>query len=444
MTNNFNEISSCYKDFLNSLKEQFSFLSEEEKIYLRNIVEKYKKKKHQYNWDILGRPHQHIPEGNWRLWLIIAGRGFGKTRMGAQSIRSWVLQGKCRNIAFIGNTLEEARNIMVQGESGLLSCCAPWEGVQFLSGKNQVLWPCGAKISLFSAQCWDKLRGPQFDGVWIDEFAKFPDPKALWDQVMFSLRLGQNPQAIITTTPRPLPFLNDLIEKKTTIVTRGTTMDNIKNLSPGFLDHLEENYKGNPLWQQEVCGQILPQDSNEYLWRPDLLHYKNPPENFTRVVIALDPAVTSGKKSDETGLVVTGLDENGHCYVLEDFSGRMTPQGWAKAAWDAWNLYKNRSPWIQVVAEVNNGGDIVQELLKTLYPEIPYKSLRARVNKILRAQPALRLYERKKVFHSRVFLELEGKMINPQKFHSPDRMDALVWSLHTLMPEKKSNIPEVL
>lgn len=430
-------LPKCHEAFLKSFRENFHSFDVEDQKYFQDLIQRYRKVKTFYDWTKTGRANQQLPQEPWRVWLILAGRGFGKTRTGAQSVLQWIKERKCHHIAFIGNTLEEVKNIMVEGESGLLSCIPPWEFMDFTREKDHILFASGTKISFYSAQRCDKLRGPQFDGAWIDELTKFPKVQALWDQLMLSLRLGENPQVIVTTTPRPLPLLQKLINVKTTVVTRGTTMDNANNLSPVFLEHLQDHYKGSSLWQQEVCGQILPGDVQEFLWRPDLLRYDKPPDVFSQVVVALDPAVTSGKNSDETGLIVAGRTEEGLGYILEDFSGRMPPQDWAKAAWIAWNTYKERTPCISVVAEVNNGGDIVRDLLKTLYPDLLYGHLRAKENKILRAQPALRLYEKRKIVHGRVFPELEAQMLNPKSFSSPDRMDALVWALHVLFPEKR-------
>lgn len=437
---NYQHSLRCAQEFLQGIKDNFHLLNVEEKNYLGNLVKTYRQEKKPYDWSLLGRPQQQLPQGSWRTWLIMAGRGFGKTRTGAQSIRQWIQEKKCSHIAFIGNTLEDVKNIMVQGSSGLLSCCAPWEHVEFSPSKNQVLFPCGAKISFFSSKCPEKLRGPQFDGAWIDELAKFSDPQALWDQLSLSLRLGQDPRVIVTTTPKPLKFLEYLMNLPSTVVTKGTTMDNAQNLSPGFLTYLQDSYGGTALWQQEVCGQLLPPNADESLWRPDLFRYKEAPQDFEKIVIALDPAVTAGKNSDETGLIVGGLNSQGEAYILEDLSGTMTPQSWAKATWIAWTKYKDRCVHLSVVAEVNNGGDIVGEFLKNLYPMIPYSSLRATTSKILRAQPALRLYEQGKVFHTRAFSELEAQMLYPQRFSSPDRMDALVWCLHKLLPPKKHTL----
>ncbi len=388
-----------------------------------------------YRWEKQARPSQRLPQGDWYAWLILAGRGFGKTRTGAETIRSWVLSGQARRIALIGATEDEVRQIMIEGESGLLSVHAPEERPYYLPSRKLLVWPNGACARIFSGARPDQLRGPQFDGAWIDELAKFPEPEALWQQLNFSLRLGKSPKVIITTTPRPIKLLKTFLERegRDVVVTRGNSFENRENLSPTFLKMMEETYAGTRLGAQELYGEIL-ESVEGALWRYDQMEdarTERAPE-LARIVVAVDPAVTAGEASDETGLVVAGLSEEGKYYVLEDGSGRHPPLKWAKLAVDLYKKHKAD----RIIAEVNQGGDLVQTMIRSLGADISFQSVRATRGKFTRAEPVAALYEQGLVHHvgAAGFPELEEQLCSyvPGKPPSPDRLDALVWALTAL------------
>lgn len=228
-----------------------------------------------FDWKRLARPSQKIPKGRWQVWLILAGRGFGKTRTGAETIRQWVKEEKCRHLALLAENDMDARHVMVEGVSGLLEVHPPDERPKFFASKRQLIWPNGARGTLFSAEAYERLRGPQFDGAWVDELAKFPRMEAAWDQLMLGLRLGKNPQVIVTTTPRPVPFLKDLSEAKYTHLTRGSSYENVKNLAPTFVKQVLERYKSSPLGAQEIFAEIVMEQANG-LWRSEIIRYGCP------------------------------------------------------------------------------------------------------------------------------------------------------------------------
>lgn len=228
-----------------------------------------------YDWGACARPSQKIPAGDWQVWLILAGRGFGKTRTGAETIRQWVQAQKCRRLALIADSELDGRQVMVEGVSGLLSVHPPEERPQFLSSRRELLWPNGATAFLFSAEAYERLRGPQFDGAWVDELAKFPKPEEVWDQLMFGLRLGKNPQVIITTTPRPIPLLERLIASSSTVLTKGSSYENIDNLSPTFVTQVLDRYKKTALGSQEIFAEIL-NTGKKVFWTSSMIRYRSP------------------------------------------------------------------------------------------------------------------------------------------------------------------------
>lgn len=225
-----------------------------------------------YNWFRLARPKQRVPQGDWTVWLLLAGRGFGKTRTGAETIKLWVKTKACQRIALVGHTVEEARSVMVEGESGLLGIYPPKERPTFVRCKGEVVWPCGAKAFLYSADHYEKLRGPQFDGAWVDELAKFRHAQKAWDQLMFGMRLGAHSRVIVTTTPRPTPLIKRLMYNDSTYLTQGSSYENLKNLSPIFVNQILKAYEGTTLGAQEIYAQILEQ-ADGALWRRSLFQY---------------------------------------------------------------------------------------------------------------------------------------------------------------------------
>lgn len=383
-----------------------------------------------YDWRTWARPNQLPPEGDWRIWLLLAGRGFGKTRTGAEWVRAEVESGRRGRIALVAPTAADGRDVMVEGESGILAISPPWFRPLYEPSKRRLTWPNGAIATVYSADEPDRLRGPQHDGAWADELAAWQYPEA-WDMLMFGLRLGQDPRAVVTTTPKPVRLIKELLADKTVAVTRGSTYENAANLAPAFLRQIVAKYEGSRLGRQELYAEIL-EDVEGALWqrqRIDELRVARAPE-LLRVVVAVDPSASDDDTSDEAGIIVAGVSRDGHGYVLADLSGRLSPDGWARRAVHA---YKE---WLadRIVAEVNNGGDMVEHTIRTVDPGVPIKKLHASRGKFTRAEPVAALYEQGKVHHVGYFPALEDQMCTWTPGQpSPDRMDAMVWALTELM-----------
>ena len=389
-----------------------------------------------YDWTIWARDKQLPPLDDWRVWLILAGRGFGKTRTGAEWVRILAERGEARRIALVGETAADARDVMIEGESGILAACPPWFRPKYEPSKRRLTWPNGAIATSFSADDPDQLRGPQFDAAWADEIAKWRH-EAAWDNLMLGLRLGRNPRCVATTTPKPRAWLSRLIADPATRVTRGATHENSDNLAPGFLDQVLARYGGTRLGRQEIDGEYLV-DLPGALWNRTLLEKARvgpgSPPTLVRTVVAVDPAVTAHDGSDETGIVVAGvtaLGRDGEFWVLEDGSGRYSPDDWARRAIALWRRHAADA----LVCEVNQGGDMVRATLGTVDPNVPVRSVRATKGKRLRAEPIAALYEQGRVRHAKPLRELEDQMVaftgDPSE-GSPDRLDALVWALTDL------------
>lgn len=398
-----------------------------------------------YNWKFWARPNQLEPEGNWTTWLILAGRGFGKTRTGAETIRSWVCgdtplsPGRCSRIALVAETAPDARDVMVEGPAGLLACHDKAFRPTYYPSKRSVEWPNGAQAILFNAVEPDQLRGPQFDAAWCDELAKWRYAQETWDQLQFGLRLGEHPRQIVTTTPRPIPVVRRIINDKDTVVTRGRTYDNAANLATPFLKQVEERYGGTRLGRQELEGEVLD-DMPGALWTRDGIDGGRKPEapDMDRIVVAVDPATTSGEDADETGIVVVGMardaDGNNRGYVLADCSMRGTPDEWASKAVQLYHQYDAD----RIIAEKNQGGEMVEAVLRTKGRDVPVTLVHASRGKIIRAEPVAALYEQGRIHHVGRFDKLEDQMclftrdVDRSPGNSPDRVDALVWGLSSL------------
>lgn len=405
------------------------------------------------NWHEIARPEQLI-SNNWEwLWMILAGRGFRKTRTGAETIMKMVNSGKYKNIAIIGRTLEEARDIMVEGLSGLLSTTIAQKkyyndenkiedpsiiNFKFYRSRNLIVWENGARAHILSANNYQKLRGYQFDLVWLDEFAKYRHPEKLWEQVLFTLRIGEDPKCIITTTPKPLNILKKLTEIPNVYITRGSTFDNKENLSERFLQIMRDYYANTWVGKQELEGELM-MGKQHTVWKRENISYKGiDRDSLSRVVIGIDPAVSSNEDSDETGIIVAGLGYDNKIYILDDLSGRYNPKEWAKIVRRACHDYNAGT----IVAETNNGGDLVEAVLREVEDKLPFKQTRALKGKISRAEPVSILYESDRVYHIREFFELEEQMCDLSYDEpygkSPDRVDALVWAINELkhVPEE--------
>ena len=385
------------------------------------------------------RPAQLAPDWQWRVWLILTGRGWGKTRTGAEYIREEVEAGRARRIALIGATAADVRDVMVEGTSGILAVSSPDCYPTYEPSKRRVTWPNGAVATTYSADKPDRLRGPQHDLGWADELAAWRYQDA-WHMFQLGLRAGDNPRAIVTTTPKPVKLVRDLMAAPTTALTRGSTMENEDNLADEFIEEIISQYEGRQIYQQEIEGQYLDQFPDA-MWTRDMIERgritaANRPD-LKRIVIAIDPAVTSGDDSDETGIIVAGRGVDGHGYVLADLTCRQTPAGWARIAIEAYENFDAD----RIIGEVNNGGDMVEHTLRTVDPKIPYTAVRASRGKAVRAEPAAALYEQGKVHHVGSFDRLEDQLVAftadaYKGADSPDRADAMVYAITELLIAK--------
>jgi predicted phage terminase large subunit-like protein len=392
-----------------------------------------------YNWGYWGRPNQLPPEGDWRVWMLLAGRGFGKTRTGAEYIRARVEAGY-RHISLIAPTAADCRDIMVRGESGLLSIYPPSEAPIYQLSNRRVTWPNGAEALMFSADEPERLRGPQHDTVWADEVGAWRYPDDAWSMMLFGLRLGDDPRVVITTTPRPIRLIRELIADPNTALTRGSSYENRINLAQAFFEQVIRKYEGTRLGRQELLAEVL-EDTPGALWNREALdecRREHVPALF-RIVVAIDPAASSGEDADETGIIVAGKDSGGHGYVLADLSGRYSPADWAKAAISAYRTHRAD----RIVAEVNNGGEMVEATLRMVDPNVPFTAVRASRGKVTRAEPVAALYEQGRIHHVGMFPKLEDEMCGfttdfdrHRAGYSPDRVDALVWGISELLVEQ--------
>ncbi len=384
-----------------------------------------------YDWQgVWARKDQLPPEGRWLVWLLLAGRGFGKTRAGAEWVRSRVETGQASRVALVSRTPADARDVMVEGESGLLSICPPWNYPAWNPSRRRLEWPNGAYAMTFTSFEPDVLRGPQFDAAWCDEWCSWKYLDDTWSNLLFGLRLGADPRVCITTTPKPVRQLQDLMLQRTTVITRGRTWDNLAYLAPTFKDQVIAKYEGTTLGRQELEGEVLA-DNPDALWsrsRLDALRVNNLPE-LTSIVVGVDPPATAG--GDECGIVVAGLGTDGHAYILDDSSINGTPHEWGAQAVSAYA----RTDADYIVAETNQGGEMVKYVLKNENPSVLVCEVHASRGKKARAEPVSMLYEQGKVHHLGSFPELEDQMcqwVPSEGNTSPDRVDALVWALYKL------------
>ena len=399
-----------------------------------------------YTWKFWARPAQIAPPGDWNTWLINAGRGFGKTRAGVEWVREQIKSGK-RRIMAVAATNSDIERVMVKGESGFLACC--WKGDKTYSGvelgypdwsptKRTLTWANGATVTFFSAEEPERLRGPQGDGAWCDELCAWNRDRDTWDMLQFCLRLGKHPQVCITTTPKPTKLIRDIIKNAKTTVTSGSTFDNSANLAKTYIEAVRSQYEGSRIGRQELYAEILDEASGA-LWTraileaaeidvEDSLEFS---KSLARVVVSVDPATTSNEESDMTGIIVAGMDLNGICYILKDATDRYTPEQWASKAIELYHSYSAD----RIVAERNQGGDMVRSNFKTVDETIPIKLVHASRGKFARAEPVSSLYERGRVKHCRGLDDLEDQMVQWEplgSIGSPDRLDAMVWAITEL------------
>lgn len=413
-----------------------------------------------YLWRVWARPEQLAPEGDWRTWLIMAGRGFGKTRPGAEWIRSRAMSGQSPRLHLVGRTAADVRDVMVEGESGILAIHPKSERPRYEPSKRRLTWPNGCVGTTFSAEEPDSLRGPQCSDAWGDEVASWRYPDA-WDQLMFGLRLGQDPRVVVSTTPRPVRIIRDLLADSTTRLSRGSSYDNRANLAPAFFEQILKRYEGTRLGQQEIHGALLDGVPGALWSRGSIERYRVAKvRELRRVVIAVDPATTSTEHSDMTGIVVAGLGFDDHVYVLADLSVRASPLIWARLVAQAFNRWDADT----VVAEINAGNDLVRSVLLAVTPNLPVRTIRASRGKGLRAEPVAALAEQGRVHHTQRpaclavidhdtggitwrdasphdphLADLEDQLcaLTPdfdRAMGSPDRADALVYAVSELCP----------
>lgn len=400
-------------------------LSQEKKVLASRLIQEYK-----YRWSLHARDKQKLPIGDWQTWLLKAGRGFGKTRVGAETVRYW--KNNYPIIHLVGATASDVRDIMIEGESGLLSVTPKWEGIEYHPSKRRITWENGSKALLFSADEPDRLRGPQCYKAWADELAAWRYPES-WDQLQFGLRLGNNPQCIVTTTPRPTKIIKELAKSETTIVTSGSSYENKANLADAFFDKIIKKYEGTRLGRQELEAEIL-EDVEGALWNSSTIERNrvNKLPEFKRIVIAIDPAVTSNEDSDETGIIVCALGADNYGYILDDFTGIYTPDTWARKAVFAYEKYQAD----RIIAEVNQGGDLVEANIRTVNKSISYKAVRAFKGKFLRAEPVAALSEQNRIKFFGSLPKLEDELTNWDATtgeRSPNRLDAMVYGITELM-----------
>lgn len=407
------------------------------------------------HWAIAG--HQLPPDGDWSTWVILGGRGAGKTRAGSEWIRAQVEggrpgdPGRCSRVALVGESLDEAREVMIFGESGILACSPPDRKPEWQATRRRLEWPNGAVAQTFSAGDPESLRGPQFDAAWCDELGKWPKGRAAWDMLRFALRLGTRPRTLVTTTPRDNRLLAELLEAPDSVVTRAPTEANRMHLAQGFVEALARRYGGSRLGRQELDGEMVAEHEGA-LWSRDVLEAARAPREVAldRVVVAVDPPATAG--GDACGIVVAGVSRAGPpqdwvAQVIADASlAGLTPQGWARRAVAMFHAHGAD----RLVAEVNQGGEMVETLIRQVDPMVPFRAVRASQGKSARAEPVAALYEQGRVFHRAAFRELEDQMaaMTTAGFRgtgSPDRVDALVWAITDLMiePAKAYRQPQV-
>jgi len=392
-----------------------------------------------YDWEFWARPNQLPPPGDWLVWLFMAGRGTGKTRTAAEFVLREIRANRSRRIALVAKTPADARDVMIEGDSGILTISPPWNKPLYEPSKRRLTWNNGTVALVFSSKEPDQLRGPQYDLAWGDEIRTWYYPQETWDNLMFGLRLGEHPRCVVTTTPLPLSVIKSIMKAPDTVVTTGTTYENMANLAPSYFKQIISKYEGTRLGRQEINAELL-EDVPGALWKRSNILYKPCPE-LIRVVVAIDPATTSSEGADETGIIVAGKGIDGLGYVLADRSARVSPDSWAKRSVQAFDDFKAD----KLIGEVNNGGEMVGLTIRTVRPLISYKAVHASRGKQARAEPVAALYEQHRISHIQPFPELEDQLVTwtPESGESPDRLDALVWAFTELFlqePEEKQGI----
>lgn len=420
------------------------FNVEQREAWLDQHIDDYQARLH--DWPFWARDAQLPPKGNWRIWLVLAGRGFGKTRAGAEWVRQLAEDNGALRIALVGANIGDARAVMVEGESGLLAIAPPSKRPVWEPSLRRLRWPSGAQAFLYSAEEPDQLRGPQHHYAWCDELAKWAYAEDVWSNLLFGLRLGDDPRTMVTTTPRPVPIIKKLMADRTVTITRGKTDDNRANLPTTFMEAISSAYGGTRLGRQELDGELI-EEAEGALWSRDMIERCRTQEDvvYRRVVIGVDPP--AGTSGDACGIIVAALAEDGRVYVLEDASVQgMHPEGWARTVAEAaarWQVDR-------IIAEANNGGAMVESVLRAADCTMAVKRVHASRGKVARAEPVASLYARGKVMHRGAFPALEDEMcgllmggayVGPGR--SPDRADALVWAIYELMLAHAPGTPAI-
>jgi len=392
-----------------------------------------------HDWEIWARPKQLPPAPPWRIWLLMAGRGFGKTRAGAEWIRARAQARPKGQIALVGETSHDVRHVMIEGPSGILAISPITERPDWYPSRRMLIWPNGVVGRCFSASEPDQLRGPEMEFAWCDEIAKWPFAAA-WDNLMLGLRAGRAPQVVATTTPRPKQWLIALTRQPDVVVTQGSSDENAAHLAPGFLQSVRAQYGALDLGRQELDGCLL-EEHPKALWKRSSLGQlrQQAPERaaFAMVVIGIDPAIGCG---DETGIVVAGRDKEGYLWVLDDASLHAPAHQWARRIAQLSRTWRAN----RLVAEVNQGGELVTDVLRNRDIRLPIQTVRARHGKTIRAEPVAAAYADGQVRHAGKFDALEDQMCacvpgerpNP----SPDRLDAMVWALTALLQYRQHRV----
>lgn len=396
-----------------------------------------------HDWPLWARKKQLPPATKWHVWLLMAGRGFGKTRAGAEWVRSLAMSGKCGLIALVGHTSDDVRHVMVEGASGILQVSPPEERPTWFPSRRLLVWPNGARARCYSSEDPNQLRGPEHEKAWCDEIAKWRYQQS-WENLMLGLRIGSSPQVLATTTPRPLKWLNTLSKAPGVEVVQGISNENKNNLAPGFIDMMAKHFNDPALLAQELEGRLMTELPNA-LWDRSMIEHcrvEMPSRDIlTTVVIGVDPAVEG---CDETGIVVAGKTEDGMIWILDDQTIHSRPKQWVDRIIAVWKRWKANS----VVVEINQGGDVITDLLRSQQINLPIRKVRARQGKLVRAEPVALMYASGQVRHAGSFIALEDQMcscvpgIRPTS--SPDRVDALVWAVTGLQSSGRAKTSTIM
>lgn len=410
-----------YEKDKNKVSKFVKSLSKEQQLYVAN------------SWAFTARINQLPPEGvDFQSLLWLCGRGFGKTRALCEWVIDMAMMDEDQRIALVGRTAADVRDIIVHGESGLMNCAQRRNiDVTFEPSKRLITFPNGSICQTFSAEQPDSLRGVQFHHAACDEMAAWQYDEMTWDMLLMTLRLGQGNKVVIATTPQPTKLIKKLTNTEGVHVVRGSTFDNSSNLSDTYIKVLQREYEGTRLGRQELYGEVLT-DTPGALWTWDsIVRNEGELPDMKKIVVAIDPAASNNKDSDETGIVVAGISENNMYYILDDVSGIYSPHEWATAAVEAYRRWDASS----IVIETNQGGAMAIHTLRTIDQSLPIKGIHAKKGKYVRAEPIAALYEQGKALHHGIYEDLEEQMTSysPQFAKgSPDRLDAMVYAVQEL------------